>query len=288
MFLLVSAPELPAAALPTQRRRILVVEDEQRVASLLVDVLAAYGYEARAVGTGSEATQALDEMRPDLVMLDIMLPDTDGLVLCSEIHARWHAPIIVVSGSTRQRDRILSLRLGADDFVAKPFDVDELVARIEAVLRRSGSTGQTPSDEAADREGQSGERAVADAAVCRVGELTIDHRRRLVTVRGEPVHVTPTEHRLLTTLATSPERVYSRDELANAVWGGQSLGESRAIDVHIRRLRAKLEPFGAAAPPIVTVRGFGYKLVPNHAEPAAYRGTRYGIPDGEGAAVGAD
>jgi DNA-binding response OmpR family regulator len=288
MFIHVPTTEPPAATLPTQRRRILVVEDEPRVASLLVDVLDAYGYESRAVGTGSEATQALDEMRPDLVMLDIMLPDTDGLVLCSEIHARWHAPIIVVSGSTRHRDRILSLRLGADDFIAKPFDVDELVARIEAVLRRSGGANQTPAEDSADAAGQVGGRSATEPRIFRVGDLTIDHVRRMVTVRGEPIHLTPTEHRILTTLATTPERVFSRDELAAEVWGYQSLGESRAIDVHIRRLRAKLEPFGDRAPPIVTVRGFGYKLVPGGSRVPAYRAGAHGIPDGEGAAVGAD
>ncbi len=253
--------EPPARPPSTRRRRILVVEDEPRVAGLLTEVLDAYGYEARAVGSGGEATQALDEMRPDLVMLDIMLPDTDGLVLCSEIHARWHAPIIVVSGSTRHRDRVLSLRLGADDFIAKPFDVDELVARIEAVLRRSASApaGLNGTPEELDRATSAG---TTDEETRRVDDLLIDHVRRLVTVRGTPVHLTPTEHRILATLAGVPERVFSRDELAEAVWGYQSLGESRAIDVHIRRLRAKLEPFGETAPPIVTVRGFGYKLVP--------------------------
>ena len=252
------------------RRRILVVEDEPNLSQLVTDVLEAEGYTVIAVGTGGEAEAVLERVKPDLVLLDIMLPDADGLILCSQIQARWPAPVIMVSATKRERDRILSLRLGADDFIAKPFDTLELVARVEAVLRRA--TGARAVEPAASWSHAIG--AFASAApepppaqevgkartVYQVGLLTIDLRRRSVTIDGTPVHLTPTEHRLLTTLASEPERVFSRDELAEVIWGYDSLGESRAVDVHIRRLRAKLEPFGDQAPPILTVRGFGYKL----------------------------
>ena len=251
------------------RRRVLVVEDEPHLSQLVTDVLEAEGYAVHAVGTGGEAEAVLERVKPDLVLLDIMLPDADGLILCSQIQARWPAPVIMVSATKRERDRILSLRLGADDFIAKPFDTLELVARVEAVLRRAtgaravepaaswshaiGAFASTAGDQPPQDTGKGG-------TVYQVGALTIDLRRRSVTINGTPVHLTPTEHRLLTTLASEPERVFSRDELAEVIWGYDSLGESRAVDVHIRRLRAKLEPFGSQAPPIMTVRGFGYKL----------------------------
>jgi len=251
------------------RRRILVVEDEPHLSQLVTDILEAEGYSVIAVGTGGEAEAVLERIKPDLVLLDIMLPDADGLILCSQIQARWPAPVIMVSATKRERDRILSLRLGADDFIAKPFDTLELVARVEAVLRRAtggravepaaswshamGAFASATADRPAQEAGKGG-------TVYHVGALTIDLRRRSVTIDGTPVHLTPTEHRLLTTLASEPERVFSRDELAEVIWGYDSLGESRAVDVHIRRLRAKLEPFGDQAPPILTVRGFGYKL----------------------------
>jgi len=252
------------------RRRILVVEDEPHLSQLVTDVLEAEGYIVIAVGTGGEAEAVLERVKPDLVLLDIMLPDADGLILCSQIQARWPAPVIMVSATKRERDRILSLRLGADDFIAKPFDTLELVARVEAVLRRA--TGGRVIEPAASwshamgafasttGEQQTAPDAGKGGTVHHVGALTIDLRRRAVTINGSPVHLTPTEHRLLTTLASEPERVFSRDELAEVIWGYDSLGESRAVDVHIRRLRAKLEPFGNQAPPILTVRGFGYKI----------------------------
>jgi two-component system OmpR family response regulator/two-component system alkaline phosphatase synthesis response regulator PhoP len=256
---------------PTARQTILMVDDDPSIAGLIAEILEGEGYAVETVGTGAEAEAAIERLQPDLVILDIMLPDADGLMLCARLLAQWPAPIIMLSGSRRESDRILSLRLGADDFIAKPFDTFELVARVQAVLRRAprevGIPPTSPLAPAASfpsrREipAQSGGRPARDTeSPLEIGELTIDPRRRSVTVSGQPVHLTPTENRLLTALAAEPERVFSRDELASVLWGYDSLGESRAVDVHIRRLRAKLEPFGASAPPIVTVRGFGYKL----------------------------
>jgi DNA-binding response OmpR family regulator len=259
---------------PTQQAQqtILLVDDDPSIAGLVAQILEEEGYGVESVSTGAEAEAAVERLKPDLVILDIMLPDADGLMLCARILAQWPAPIIMLSGSRRESDRILSLRLGADDFIAKPFDTLELVARVQAVLRRapreSGVPATSPMAPAATAWSFRAEPTVSSrttvamngSEAVRIGELAIDSRRRTVTVAGEAVHLTPTENRLLTALASEPERVFSRDELAGVLWGYDSLGESRAVDVHIRRLRAKLEPFGETAPPIVTVRGFGYKL----------------------------
>jgi DNA-binding response OmpR family regulator len=258
-------------AVQTSRQTILLVDDDASVAGLVAEILEGEGYSVETVSTGAEAEAAIERIRPDLVILDIILPDADGLMLCNRLLQQWPAPVIMLSGSRRESDRILSLRLGADDFIAKPFDTFELVARVQAVLRRAPrEVGVPPTSPLAPAASwtvrpqpvpsQGARLAGQPEMPIEIGPLTIDPRRRTVTVGGQPVHLTPTENRLLTALASEPERVFSRDELAGVLWGYDSLGESRAVDVHIRRLRAKLEPFGDEAPPIVTVRGFGYKL----------------------------
>ena len=254
---------------PLARGRILVVEDEPSNADLLDHILVSHGYEVWTAQTGAQAEAILERHRPDLVLLDLLLPDVDGLVLCSQIRARWSARVVVVSGTQRYRDRILSLRLGADDFIAKPFDVSELLARVDTALRRQAADRRdralsqdipTIKDTAPAVDAWTVSPRATGREAVRFRELAIDARRRSVKVGDRPIHLTPTENRLLTMMAAEPERVFSRPELAHELWGPDSLGQSRAIDVHIRRLRAKLEPFGQAAPPIVTVRGFGYKL----------------------------
>jgi DNA-binding response OmpR family regulator len=187
----------------------------------------------------------IEEHQPDLVLLDIMLPDNDGLVLCSELRSRWSIPVVLLSGTQRRSDPVIGLRLGADDFIAKPYDTSELLARLEAVLRRAAAT-RPPR--------------VSDAEVYSLGPLTIDIARRSVSHGETLLQPTPTEFRLLATLASEPDRVFSREELANRVWGFHSIGESRVVDVHIRRLRQKLDEHAVKDPVIVTLRGFGYKL----------------------------
>lgn len=224
--------------------KILVVEDDAAIADVLQELLGAEGYEVVHAVDARSATRLLEEVRPDLVLLDIMLPDVDGLVLCSELRARWPAPVVLLSATQRKSDAIIGLRLGADDFIAKPFDSRELLARIDAVLRRAGTPAQ---------QGQA-------APVLRFGPLTVDVARRSVTYGETPLHLTPTEFRLLETLISDPDRVFSREELAARVWGAEALGESRVVDVHIRRLRQKLDESHVTDPVIVTLRGFGYKL----------------------------
>ena len=232
-----------------QSASILLVEDDPGIALTLTDVLESNGYTVRTAGTGAEAKTFVDEMNPDLIILDLMLPDADGLVLCSDLKARADASIIICSASTQTRDRVLSLKLGADDFIGKPFNIDELEARIEAVLRRTQgvkAAEPTPARPPSPQE--------------RVGDLVIDRSRRRVTLGSEPLQLTPTEYRLLCALAAHPDEVLSREELAQQVWGYADAGVGRAIDAHISRLRVKLNAAKAPPPPIVSVRGFGYKI----------------------------
>src|SRR5207245_2828824 len=183
--------------------------------------------------------------RPDLIMLDLMLPDTDGLVLTTALKTLTNAPIIICSARHQQVDRVLGLKLGADDFIAKPFDLDELEARIQAVLRRASRVRETPT---------------ASPDQIRVDELLISQSRGTVTLAGQAVHLTPTEYRLLVALANRPDEVLTREALGQLVWGYQDLGTGHLIDVHIGRLRLKLRRASRLAPVIVTVRGKGYTI----------------------------
>src|SRR5215831_13885346 len=224
----------------------MLVEDDAAVAQTLTDALEASGYRVWLAETGADAKTLLEQTRPDLVLLDLMLPDVDGLVLCSGLKSIADVPIIICSATPHKRDAILGLKLGADDFVAKPFDIYELEARVEAVLRRTQSRTREPAPAPPDH--------------IRVGELIIDRSRRRVTLGGEPIQLTPTEYRLVSALASRPDEILSRDDLATLVWGYQDASSGRTIDVHIRRLRVKLSQGLVPAPAIVAVRGFGYKM----------------------------
>jgi DNA-binding response OmpR family regulator len=224
---------------------ILLVEDDPDTARTLTKALESSGYHVTAVETGAEAKALIEHVRPDMILLDLMLPDTDGLVLTTALKSLTNAPIIICSARKEQVDRVLGLKLGADDFVGKPFDLDELEARIEAVLRRvarSREAPQAPSDQ------------------IRVGELVIAQARGSVTLGGQPVHLTPTEYRLLVALASHTDEVLTRETLGQIVWGYQDLGTGHLIDVHIGRLRLKLRRASRSAPVIVTVRGRGYTI----------------------------
>jgi DNA-binding response OmpR family regulator len=178
----------------------------------------------------------------------------DGLVLCSGLKSIADVPIIICSATPQKRDAILGLKLGADDFIAKPFDIYELEARVEAVLRRvAAARTSEPSAAAPDHS--------------RVGELVIDCLRRRVTLGGQPIQLTPTEYRLLAALASRPDEILSRN--AQLMWGYQDASSGRTIDVHIRRLRVKLGQGPVAAPAIAAVRGFGYKIALDDSSPAA-------------------
>jgi two-component system response regulator MtrA len=232
----------------------MVVEDDPAVAKTLSDTLESSGYRVWLAETGGDAKTLLEHSRPDLIILDLMLPDMDGLVLCSGLKQSADVPIVICSATPQKRDAILGLKLGADDFIAKPFDIYELEARVEAVLRRT-------------MQPRTAEAPPAPPEHIRAGDLVIDRSRRRVSLGGEPIQLTPTEYRLVSALASRPDEILSRDELATLVWGYQDASSGRTIDVHIRRLRVKLASGPVAAPAIVAVRGFGYKM---SAEPALH------------------
>jgi DNA-binding response OmpR family regulator len=226
-------------------RKILLVEDDPETAQTLCRALEGSGYEVIVAETGAQARTLVEEQRPDLILLDLMLPDTDGLVLTGALKMLTSAPIIICSARHEQVDRVLSLKLGADDFVAKPFDLDELEARLEAVLRRASRVRDAPE---------------VPADQIRVDELVISKSRGTVTLAGQAVHLTPTEYRLLVALASRPREVLTRETLGQLVWGYQDLGTGHLIDVHIGRLRLKLRHASRSGPVILTVRGKGYTI----------------------------
>ena len=254
----------------TDPTRILVVDDDESVRVAFRTVLTDAGYE---VITAPHATAALDFLdstdgpTPDLIILDLMLPDADGLVLCAELKARVGIPIMICSATSRQRDAVLGLKLGADDFLAKPFDLYELTARVEALLRRTtqGRAAAPVSSRAAR----------PPRAQYRVGELVLDHARRSVALAGEQLHLTPSEYRLLAALMSRLDEVFSRQQLTQLVWGFTDVAGSRLVDICVSRLRAKLEAGPAGAPSIVSLRGRGYKMTGDGASNRRHRMTPY-------------
>ncbi len=237
----------PSMGSRTRPANVLIVEDNPATARALTELLEGNGYQVTTAEDGGTAKALLDEIHPDLVILDLMLPDVDGLVLCADLKARMDVPIIVCSGTNRKRDGTLALRLGADDFVAKPFDIYDLEARVEAVLRRASRA--------------KAERPTSEPDHYQLGDLYISRTRRHVTLGTRDLQVTPTEYRLLCALASRPDEVLTRDELAQHVWGYEDASSGRAIDVHIRRLRIKLDSAPVPPPRIVSVRGLGYKML---------------------------
>ena len=226
---------------------ILVIEDDLALASMLSDTLRARGYGVWHVGCAADAEVALDQVSPDLILLDLILPDRNGLLMCAKLKARAGAPVIICSATKRQEDAAIGFQLGADDFLRKPYSLDELQARIDLTLRRGRAAG--------------GEQPHQGDQIERVGALTIHMTRCVVAVGGETLHLTPTEFRLLSVLAGRASEVVSRHELAQRIWGCVDDGVLRSLDVHARRLRAKLAAAAEVGPSLVTRRGFGYQLV---------------------------
>lgn len=222
-------------------KKILIVEDERDIGELVVHLLQREGFIATRVGDGRTALARIEAELPDLVILDLMLPDMDGLEICKYLRQDAEfasVPVIMLTARTEETDRVLGLELGADDYVTKPFSVRELVARVKAVLRR---------------------RAKPDTAqkALTVGTVSIDPARHEVTVAGKPVELTATEFRILALLASAPGRVFTRDQILDHLWGHEKAVIDRTVDVHIRNLRDKL---GKAAGHVRNIRGVGYKV----------------------------
>ena len=226
--------------------RILVVEDEQDVAELLRYHLVREGYDVVVALNGSDAVKRARDVRPEVILLDIMVPQLNGWEVCRRLKTDLETrtiPIIMVTGRVEEGDKVLGFELGADDYVTKPFSPRELVARVRAVVRRG-------------RHADAPERKV----LIKAGDLEIDRHRFEIRMKGRAVAVTPKEFELLATLVDTPGRVYGRDELLDLVWGRDGFVEPRTVDVHLARLRAKFIAAKVPAPPIETVRGVGYRL----------------------------
>ncbi|WP_432484666.1 response regulator [Kineococcus esterisolvens] len=223
-------------------RSVLVVEDDPMVRRVVRMTLAAEGYDVTEADTGEAALERLGEAPVDAVLLDLMLPGLDGFETCRRIRRTSDVPVIVVTARADSHDVVAGLESGADDYVTKPFVPKELTARLRAALRRSPTSDPSPRVQA--------------------GDLEISSRDGLVLRRGEPVDLTRTELRLLCELAAAPGRATTREELLERVWGYGYFGDSRLVDVHVRRLRTKVEDDPAHPRHVVTVRGIGYRLQP--------------------------
>jgi two-component system response regulator MtrA len=222
-------------------QRILLVEDDASIRELTTLGLRAAGYAVTAVETGTAALDAFVSDPPDAVILDVMLPGADGLAVCRSIRAASAVPVIMVTARTDTLDVVAGLEAGADDYIRKPFEMPEVLARLRAALRRAGSADVPP--------------------VLRLGPLTIDVGAHVAARDGAELPVSHTEFRLLVELAQRPGQVFSRQQLLDLVWGYDYLGDSRLVDVAIQRLRSKIETDPARPELILTVRGSGYKAV---------------------------
>ena len=224
--------------------RVLVVEDEDSYVEALSIGLAKEGFEVSVARDGAEAIDIFASVDPDLVLLDVMLPKVSGVDVCREIRSRSTVPIIMVTAKDDEISTVVGLEVGADDYVAKPYRLRELVARMRAVLRR--------------RVAEPSLGHVGDVVV--IGDVSVDHERHEVTIRGETVAMPLKEFELLSLLLDNAGRVMTRDALIDRVWGSDYVGDTKTLDVHIKRLRSKVELDPAHPVRIVTIRGLGYKF----------------------------
>lgn len=221
--------------------RVLVVDDDPALAEMLTIVLRGEGFETTVVSDGTHALPAMRDLKPDLVLLDLMLPGMNGIDVCKAIRAESNVPVVMLTAKSDTVDVVLGLESGADDYVIKPFKPKELVARVRARMRRT-------EDEPAE--------------TLEIGDLAIDVPGHEVTRDGEPVSLTPLEFDLLVALARKPRQVFSRETLLEHVWGYQHAADTRLVNVHVQRLRSKIEHDPEHPEIVLTVRGVGYKAGP--------------------------
>ncbi|MCW2976167.1 MAG: two component transcriptional regulator, winged helix family [Actinomycetia bacterium] len=220
--------------------RVLVVDDEQQILRALRTSLRAAGYEVDTASTAAEALAAAALRPPEAVILDLVLPDGTGTDVCRELRTWSSAPVIVLSAVGEEREKVAALDAGADDYVTKPVGVDELLARLRAVLRRKGASGEP---------------------VIKLGELVVDLQKRSISVAGERVHLTPHQFDLLRVLALNPGKLLTQRALLQEVWGPAYAGEANLLHVNVSQLRRKIEPDRARPQYILTEPGAGYRLV---------------------------
>lgn len=225
------------------RAKVMIVDDDQNVAGALGDLLGEEGYAVRTVTDSRKALEAFEAFQPDLVILDVLMPSVDGISLCLHLRRESDVPVLFLSAKGEAPDRVVGLRIGADDYMGKPFDNDELVARIGALLRRGRAA-----------------KAEDDGRQLRFGQFVIDLASVQAIVGDHQLPLTPTEFKLLRTLAGEPGRVFTRDDLLTTVWGYEPGSDTRLVDVHVGRLRKKLLEAGVGDVVIETSRGFGYRL----------------------------
>jgi two-component system response regulator RegX3 len=223
---------------------ILVVEDEDSFVDALTVGLRREGFRVQVARDGAEALDLFDSVRPDLVLLDVMLPKVSGIDVCREIRGKSRVPIIMVTAKGSEIDTVVGLEVGADDYVTKPYRLRELVARIRAVLRRTPADGSGP---------------VLSGEAVEIGDVSLDPERHEVRIRGEQVQLPLKEFELLGLLLDNAGRVLTRDTLIDRVWGQDYVGDTKTLDVHIKRLRSKVETDPSHPTRIVTIRGLGYK-----------------------------
>jgi two-component system response regulator RegX3 len=234
---------------------VLVVEDEENFIEALTVGLKKEGFRVHVARDGAEALSVFDVVRPDLVLLDLMLPKVSGVDVCRDLRSRSKVPIIMVTAKGSEVDTVVGLEVGADDYVTKPYRLRELVARMRAVLRRAAERGP-------DRRPGAGVDVVAS------GDLVLDAERHEVTLAGELLDLPLKEFEVLQLLLERSGRVVTRDQLIDEVWGHDYVGDTKTLDVHIKRLRSRIEVDPSAPERILTVRGVGYKIVvPDRAEP---------------------
>ena len=227
--------------------RVLVVEDEEAFVDALTVALGREGFDVSVARDGAEALEVVDEVDPDLILLDLMLPRVSGVDVSREIRTTSKVPIIMVTAKSDEIDTVVGLEVGADDYITKPYRMRELIARMRAVLRRF-------EDSEADA-------STAGPAPLEVRDITVDIERHEVTVRGEVVPMPLKEFELLSLLVGNAGRVLTRDTLIDRVWGHDYVGDTKTLDVHIKRLRSKIEEEPSQPRRIVTIRGLGYKFV---------------------------
>ncbi len=221
--------------------RVLVVEDEESYSDALAYMLGKEGFEVAVATTGPDALRELEQAGADIVLLDLMLPGLSGTEVCRRIRQTSAVPVIMVTAKDSEVDKVVGLELGADDYVTKPYSPRELVARIRAVLRRGGDVEAAPK-------------------TLEAGPVRMDVERHVVTVAGKEARLPLKEFVLLELFLRNPGRVLTRGQLIDRVWGSDYVGDTKTLDVHVKRLRAKIEPDPANPRHLVTVRGLGYKL----------------------------
>ena len=231
-----------------EKQRILIVDDDYNIAELISLYLTKECFETKIVGDGEEALRVFPEFQPNLILLDLMLPGIDGYQVCRELRSTSQVPIIMLSAKGEIFDKVLGLELGADDYMIKPFDSKELVARVKAVLRRYQPPVQTPASSVTEQHGNFVE----------YPDLIVNLTNYSVIYNGHSIELPPKELELLYFLASSPNQGFTREQLLDHIWGYEYIGDTRTVDVHIKRLREKIKGNDKWA--LTTVWGIGYKF----------------------------